>query len=226
MTGFINLYSQLGMMALPLFICSVLTLILLAERIIHLLFSSGCSHRKIALSYKKLNKNDDKEINNIIATLNSQRALSAKGNAMLLAHRHFDKALREDVAGLWLQEKRHQLRSGLRLLSLIGVITPLLGLLGTVLGLIDMFKEVAATTGSITPNILADGLGFAMRTTAIGLIIAVPAISGSQLLGLWADNILSKLEYSLNVTNLWVEGVAPMKNKNEQEASLRSIEAI
>ena len=126
---------------------------------------------------------------------------------MPLAHRDFEKGLREDVAGLWLQEKRHQLRSGLRLLALIGMISPLLGLLGTVLGLIDMFKDVAATTGSITPNILADGLGLAMRTTAIGLIIALPAIASSQLLGLWADRILSRLEHSLNYTNLWIEGV-------------------
>lgn len=46
-----------------------------------------------------------------------------------------------------------------------------------------------------------------MRTTAIGLIIALPAIASSQLLGLWADRILSRLEHSLNYTNLWIEGV-------------------
>ena len=74
------------------------------------------------------------------------------------------------------------LHAGLRLLGLIGVISPLIGLLGTVLGLIEMFKGVAATTGSITPNDLADGLGLAMRTTAAGLMIALPAISGAQLL--------------------------------------------
>ncbi|MCV5977897.1 MotA/TolQ/ExbB proton channel family protein, partial [Escherichia coli] len=87
---------------------------------------------------------------------------------------------REDAAGIWLQEKRHQLHSGLRLLTLIGVISPLIGLLGTVLGLIDMFKGIAVSTGNITPNDLADGLGLAMRTTAAGLIIALPAISGAQ----------------------------------------------
>ncbi|MDG4871030.1 MotA/TolQ/ExbB proton channel family protein, partial [Guyparkeria sp. 1SP6A2] len=62
---------------------------------------------------------------------------------MLLAHHDFSKGLREDTAGIWLQDKRHQLHSGLRLLSLIGAISPLLGLLGTVLGLIEMFKGVA-----------------------------------------------------------------------------------
>ena len=109
---------------------------------------------------------------------------------------------------MWLQEKRHQLNSGLRLLTLIGVISPLIGLLGTVLGLIEMFKGVAASTGSITPNDLADGLGLAMRTTAAGLLIALPAIAGAQLLGLWADKVMAKLEHTLNYVNLWLEGIS------------------
>jgi biopolymer transport protein ExbB len=124
---------------------------------------------------------------------------------------------------MWLQEKRHQLNSGLRLLTLIGVISPLIGLLGTVLGLIEMFKGIAATTGNITPNDLADGLGLAMRTTAAGLLIALPAIAGAQLLGLWADKVMAKLEHTLNYVNLWLEGislqhVSPEKNRPTQAA--------
>ncbi|MGR6861623.1 MotA/TolQ/ExbB proton channel family protein [Aliivibrio salmonicida] len=207
MLNFSHIYSQLGIMALPLLTCSLVTLALLIERSIQLLLFSGSSHRSIKKSLVQLDKDDEHGINSLIMSLRRRRSLSAKGNAMLLAHRNFTKTLREDVAGLWLQEKRYQLHSGLRLLSLIGMISPLLGLLGTVLGLIDMFKEVAATTGSITPNILADGLGLAMRTTAIGLMIALPAISSAQLLGLWADRIFSRLEHSLNFTNLWIEGV-------------------
>ncbi|GAM57881.1 biopolymer transport protein exbB [Vibrio ishigakensis] len=53
------------------------------------------------------------------------------------------------------------------------------------LGLIDMFKGLAHTSGSISPAVLADGLGLAMSTTAVGLLIALPAITGAQLLGMW-----------------------------------------
>lgn len=207
MFNYSHLYSQLGVVALPLLCCSFITLALLLERTIQLLLYSGCSHGSIRRSLTQLKVSDNKGVDALIESLKPRRALSAKGNAMLLSHRNFAKTLREDVAGLWLQERRYKLRSGLRLLGLIGMISPLFGLLGTVLGLIDMFKSVAATTGSITPNILADGLGLAMRTTAIGLIIALPAISGAQLLGLWADRILSRLEHSLNYTNLWIDGV-------------------
>lgn len=53
----------------------------------------------------------------------SKRPVLYRGVAMLLAHHQFDKSLREDAAGIWLQEQRHQFNSGLRLLTLIGVIS-------------------------------------------------------------------------------------------------------
>lgn len=222
MFNFSHLYSQLGIVALPLLCCSVITLALLLERTIQLLIYSGCSHNSIRKSLAQLDPTNGSGIDSLVDSLKKRRALSAKGNAMLLSHRHINKALREDVAGLWLQEKRYKLRSGLKILGLIGMISPLFGLLGTVLGLIDMFKSVAATTGSITPNILADGLGLAMRTTAIGLIIALPAISSAQLLGLWADRILARLEHSLNYTNLWIDGVFVTPSTNENNLTVPS----
>lgn len=46
-----------------------------------------------------------------------------------------------------------------------------------------------------------------MYTTAAGLMIAVPAVAGAQLLNLWADRTMAKLEHSLNYVNLWLEGM-------------------
>ncbi|WIH22227.1 MotA/TolQ/ExbB proton channel family protein [Photobacterium damselae] len=210
---FINQYQeQFGLMAWPLFICSLLTVMILLERFIQVLLCTGVGRTKINQILNNQNRHDEQALDHLAQQLQNQRPLLYKGIAMLISHRHFAKALREDAAGMWLQQKRTQLRSGLKLLSLIGVISPLLGLLGTVLGLIDMFKSIAMTTGSVTPNDLADGLGLAMRTTAAGLIIALPAITGAQLLGLWADSITSKLEHSLNRCNLWLEGISVTAN--------------
>ncbi|MEZ8093524.1 MotA/TolQ/ExbB proton channel family protein [Photobacterium swingsii] len=199
--------EQFGLMAWPLFLCSAITLMILLERLIQVLLCTGVGHSKINTILAKQDRSNQPQLDQLATDLKQKKPLLYKGVAMLIAHRHFDKALREDAASIWLQQKRKQLRSGLRLLALIGVISPLLGLLGTVLGLIDMFKGIAASTGSVTPNDLADGLGLAMRTTAAGLIIALPAITGSQLLGVWADSITSKLEHSLNHCNLWIEGI-------------------
>lgn len=213
-----HLQTQFGLMTWPLVICSALTVMIIAERLFQVFISLGVGKRAIRQKLNNLEPTNNKDIEALADELSGKRPLLYRGVAMLLAHHSFSKSLREDAAGIWLQEKRHQLHSGLRLLTLIGVISPLIGLLGTVLGLIDMFKGIASSTGNITPNDLADGLGLAMRTTAAGLIIALPAISGAQLIGLWADRVIAKLEHTLNYVNLWLEGislqhVSPENNK-------------
>lgn len=207
MTVIDNLTQQFGLMTWPLLICSILTVMILVERFIQVLLCTGVGKTKVTALLDKQNRHDDRALDQLAEQLKHQRPLLCKGISMLISHRHFTKPLREDAASIWLLQKRQQLRSGLRLLSLIGVISPLLGLLGTVLGLIEMFKSIALSTGSVTPSDLADGLGLAMRTTAAGLIIALPAITGSQLLSLWADSIMGTLEHSLNRCNLWLEGM-------------------
>ncbi|QFT11620.1 Biopolymer transport protein ExbB (plasmid) [Vibrio sp. THAF190c] len=211
--------EQLGLMTWPLLICSALTAMIIVERIFQVMLSIGVGRRAIRKELHQISPTNTHQIETLAADLSNKRPLLYKGVSMVLAHHSFSKGLREDAAGIWLQEKRHQLHAGLRLLGLIGVISPLIGLLGTVLGLIEMFKGVAATTGSITPNDLADGLGLAMRTTAAGLIIALPAISGAQLLGLWADRVLAKLEHTLNYVNVWLEGMSMQPTTTQVTAS-------
>jgi biopolymer transport protein ExbB len=75
------------------------------------------------------------------------------------------------VAGLHLDN----LRSGLRLLALIANISPLIGLLGTVLGMINAFQALQTAGNKVDPSILSGGIWVALLTTAAGLIIAIPA---------------------------------------------------
>lgn len=66
-----------------------------------------------------------------------------------------------------------------RRLPLLGVIVraaPLMGLLGTVLGMINTFSRLAATQGGVDLMTLADGIWQALITTATGLVIAIPAL--------------------------------------------------
>ncbi len=70
-----------------------------------------------------------------------------------------------------------------RLLELIGMIAPLLGLLGTVLGMIRSFQDLAGAEGSANASILASGIWEALLTTAAGLVVAIPASVAAGLLG-------------------------------------------
>jgi len=92
----------------------------------------------------------------------------------------------------FLQEEQH-LSRGLRPLATIAQISPLLGLLGTVTGMIVAFNEIAQT-GSGNPAALADGIGQALITTAAGLIVAIPALIGHNYLASKVDAILLEIE--------------------------------
>ena len=74
------------------------------------------------------------------------------------------------------------LRSYLRLLELIATLSPLLGLLGTVLGMIDAFQALEAAGSRVNPAILSGGIWVALLTTAAGLIVAIPAAAAHNVL--------------------------------------------
>ena len=61
-------------------------------------------------------------------------------------------------------------------LGLIGSIAPMLGLTGTVLGMIKAFNTIAATEGAAKPAELAGGIGQALVTTLMGLVVAIPTM--------------------------------------------------
>ncbi len=67
------------------------------------------------------------------------------------------------------------LERGLSLLSLIATIAPLLGLLGTVLGMIEAFQQMETVGDRVEPALLAGGIWEALLTTAAGLSVAIPA---------------------------------------------------
>jgi biopolymer transport protein ExbB len=63
-----------------------------------------------------------------------------------------------------------------RVLELIGIIAPLLGILGTILGMIDAFQAWQAAGAEADSAVLADGVWQALTTTALGISVAIPAI--------------------------------------------------
>lgn len=69
-----------------------------------------------------------------------------------------------------------QLRKHLRILNGVSTLTPLLGLLGTVLGMIQSFNHIATADPSQKSAELAMSIGLALLTTAVGLIISIPAL--------------------------------------------------
>ena len=69
------------------------------------------------------------------------------------------------------------LRANLRLLEVTASLAPLLGLLGTVLGMIKAFQQLAQAENSIDPSTLSGGIWEALLTTAVGLSVAIPVVA-------------------------------------------------
>jgi biopolymer transport protein ExbB len=73
------------------------------------------------------------------------------------------------------EDKIEKLSSSITFLRLSSTISPLLGLLGTVIGMIKAFKQVSEMGGMVKPAVLASGIWVALLTTAEGLIVAIAA---------------------------------------------------
>lgn len=82
----------------------------------------------------------------------------------------------------------------IRLLELIAMISPLLGLLGTVLGMIQSFQELELAQGAANASVLAGGIWQALLTTAAGLLVAIPAAVGAGLLSARIDGAAQTIE--------------------------------
>ncbi len=86
-----------------------------------------------------------------------------------------ESTVREEVTRRAIGEIE-KLRSLLRPLEVIGSVAPLLGLFGTVLGMINAFQQLEAAGNNVNPAILSGGIWEALLTTAVGLAVAIPVV--------------------------------------------------
>lgn len=73
-------------------------------------------------------------------------------------------------------------RSRIQSLELIGTLAPLVGLLGTVLGMIEAFQALQAAGDRVEPSVLSGGIWKALITTAAGLMVAIPVVAAAHYL--------------------------------------------
>jgi biopolymer transport protein ExbB len=96
--------------------------------------------------------------------------------AEALRNRWRDAAALEESVSLKGSIELRRLNRNLHVLELTGRMAPLLGLLGTVLGMVEAFRRVASVQGSVDPSLLAGGIWEALITTVAGLGVAIPAL--------------------------------------------------
>ncbi len=111
-----------------------------------------------------------------------------------------EKALEDATA-----EQAARLFRKIEYLSVIGNIAPMVGLLGTVIGMIFAFQEVADTQGAARAAQLAEGIYTALVTTVGGLLVAIPSLAGFAIFRNRVDQLVAETSYAA------LHAVAPLK---------------
>jgi biopolymer transport protein ExbB len=94
----------------------------------------------------------------------------------------------------------------MRFIGILGNIAPLIGLLGTVVGMVKTFMKIADLSGNVNPSILASGIWEALLTTAAGLTVAIPTVIIYHYFENTVDNFAFQIKnYSLELIELLTE---------------------
>ncbi len=167
-----------GPMMYPLLACSILAVAFTIERSIHF-FRAGRAGDAPGTVHGLIEKNRlDEALQLAEISPGPVSAILAEG----LRHAGEKKEILEEEIILAGTTELKRLEKNLNLIELISRIATPMGLLGTVLGMVDAFQQVAGAGGSVEPSMLAGGIWEALLTTAAGLGVAIPAMIAHHLL--------------------------------------------
>jgi len=206
----LEMIKNSGAVIYPIILCSIIALGIILERLYYLgrvkidaavfmnNIESALKHNKIVEAVKLCEDTDGP----IARTL----------KAGLLKHDRPRQEIREAIEDAGHQEVP-KLERHIKILATIAHISPLLGLLGTVMGMIKVFHEIQVKTVMFNPvsaGDLAGGVWQALLTTAAGLIVAIPAIAAYHYLTASVQDFVLEMERSatelINILSQRVEG--------------------
>jgi biopolymer transport protein ExbB len=208
-----------GPVMIPIILCSLVAMAVVAERLINLrrrnvipasflpgltqsLGVNGEGQRK-ALEYCR---NNDSPVARVFAA-----GIKRLGEPVELLERHITEAGEREAI---------KLRKYLRVLQVIAAVAPLLGLLGTIFGMINAFQTVAVSGEALgKTEMLAEGIYQAMITTAAGLIVAIPVLICYHWISAKIDSLVMDLDrMTVDFVEEHAEWAAPTHGVSSQRA--------
>ena len=185
-----ELFEQGGLMMYPLSLCSILTLAITLERAFSLR-----RHRIIRGEIVSVIENikGPEDIGLAVSVCNQYEGPFAQVVRTGLESRHLPpEEIKESIVDQGRQEMG-KLQKGIVVLETVASVSPLLGLLGTVLGMIKVFREISEV-GVGQGNLLAGGIAEAILTTGAGLFIAIPSLVFFNYFSSKAESLVLEIE--------------------------------
>jgi biopolymer transport protein ExbB len=135
----------------------------------------GMGDARVESALQHIEKNDRAQAQLLMGGRGNPRTrVIARGLHLIEQTRLTTGDFRAELSRIARRQLNH-LGSHLRILEVIAVVAPLLGLLGTVLGMIEAFQAMEAAGSQVNPATLSGGIWAALLTTAVGLAVAIPA---------------------------------------------------
>ncbi len=187
----IDFLAKGGILVVPILLCSMVALAIFLERLIHF---SRVRIRGLGLVKNVAKHVRDGELDQAIELARGSKSPMARILASALEVMDNDRETFETVVVHATGEEVRDLSRYLQALATIGSIAPLLGLLGTVVGMIKAFMVIQQMGGKVNAAVLAGGIWEAMLTTALGLAVALPAMVAHSYLVSRVDNYEAQLQ--------------------------------
>jgi len=199
-TTFTNLFNRGGPVMWPLLIGSIIGLAIILERLFFF-YRHRMNSRTFRLNIKEFIRNGN--LNAAIALAGTSRSATAHITKTYLENVQCSDALRQDILRREGSRCMEEAETHLRGLSLIAHLSPLLGLLGTVTGLVSSFHVIEKLEGMAQPAQLASGIWESLLTTVFGLVIAIPCLAAYHAFEQHADRIARRMQFAISELNEW-----------------------
>jgi biopolymer transport protein ExbB len=209
------LMAQGGFAMVPLVLCSVIVVAILAWRLIANR-QATCDTRTFLRQIEDESLRHGREV----ALANCLRYRKPIAQICAVALDRHDRS-GDGLRALLLDEVRRQTRvmqSGLTTLATIASVTPFIGLLGTVIGVLRAFWQIGLQ-GKTGSAVVASGVAEALIATAAGLMVAIPTVAIYNALNAWSEAFSEELEYGADEIARIAEAVpAPRQSHARREA--------
>ena len=193
-----------GPIMIILLIMSIISLAIILLKIYQFYKSDIYNSNKVIPIFKLLKDNkivQAQELLNTIIHPSSEIILS------IIDNKRLSNEDRENEVSIIGEKQIRNLEFLLKPLELIANIAPLLGLLGTVIGMITAFSKLENAGSRVDPAILAGGIWEALLTTAFGLIVAIPALGAFYWLDGKVDKVREDMRHAAIKTNIIIKNL-------------------
>jgi len=217
---FRDLFLRGGFVMYPLLLCSVVAACIALERLLMFSLRSGSFNQLIRQLQSRLKRDTADQTK---GWLSNQRNPLAHVAYTYLDHCKSTPELREEVVGREASRQLTLLERRTHWLAMIGHLAPMLGLLGTVWGLVDAFHQIEALGGQVQPGNLAAGIWKALLTTVFGLIVALPTLAIYHFLDNRCGIIALQMQWLIAHLNEWHQAPEFTALKSSKNQSVKTV---